>query len=48
VIDSEDDLIRIKIWELGTKAVIYDSQPGTPTDADPVTTLGGGSIVIHP
>jgi hypothetical protein len=27
--------------------VIYDNQLGAADTADPVTTIGGGSIVIH-
>ena len=42
-----EDMFRIKIWELGTKDVIYDNQMGDDEDADPTTTIGGGSIVIH-
>jgi len=42
-----DDLFRIKIWDLATGEVVYDTQPGDPNYADPVTALGGGSIVVH-
>lgn len=45
---SGPDWFRIKIWELDAEnTVVYDSQPGTPNDADPTTLVGGGSIVIH-
>ena len=40
----EPDRFRIRIWQNG---VIYDNQLGDSDDADPTTTLGGGSIVIH-
>ncbi|HZM90389.1 MAG TPA: 6-bladed beta-propeller [Blastocatellia bacterium] len=41
------DKIRIKIWNKGNGALVYDSQPGSGDQADPTTVLGGGSIVIH-
>ena len=42
------DLFRIKIYNKSTNAVVYDNQYGaTADDADPITALGGGSIVIH-
>jgi hypothetical protein len=41
------DKFRIKIWDRTTDAVVYDNQMGSADDADPVTTLGGGSVVIH-
>jgi PKD repeat protein len=44
------DKFRIKIWEeddQGNETVIYDNQPGADEDIDPITELGGGSIVIH-
>jgi len=42
------DTFRIKVWEIASGAVIYDSQRGDSDTANPVTALGGGSIVIHP
>jgi basic membrane protein A len=41
------DRFRIKIWDPATDEMIYDNQMGDQDDADPVTVLGGGSIVIH-
>ena len=41
------DKFRIKIWDKATGEVIYDNQLGASDDADPVTELGGGSIVVH-
>jgi hypothetical protein len=41
------DRFRIKIWNKDTGALVYDTQPGAPSSADPTTPLGGGSIVIH-
>ena len=41
------DLFRIKIWELTTGNILYDTQPGDSDAADPVTEIGGGSIVVH-
>ena len=47
-IDGSLDKFRIKIWAIGG-AVVYDNQVvgAVDEDADPTTTLGGGSIVIH-
>ena len=41
------DKFRIKIWDKGTSAVVYDNQNGTSDDGNDATALGGGSIVIH-
>ncbi|MEW6182104.1 MAG: PKD domain-containing protein [Bacillota bacterium] len=42
------DKFRIKIWDKNNSdAVVYDNQIGDSETADPVTALGGGSIVIH-
>ncbi len=41
------DRFRIKIWDRVAGAVIYDNQIGAADNVDPLTTLGGGSIVIH-
>ena len=42
------DKFRIKIWDKNDgDRVVYDNQPGGSDDADPVTALGGGSIVVH-
>ena len=46
-IDGTPDKFRIKIWDKGTEAVVYDNQLNVVEDADPVTELGGGSIVVH-
>jgi hypothetical protein len=43
----QPDALRMTIWDTTTGAVVYDTQPGAPLDADPATSLGGGSIVIH-
>jgi hypothetical protein len=40
------DRLRIKIWDTATGAVFYDTQAGDPDSADPVRTLGGGSIAV--
>ena len=42
------DTFRIKIWDKTTGATIYDNLMSAPDTADPTTTLGGGSIQIHP
>ncbi|MDF2776079.1 MAG: hypothetical protein K0S86_5580 [Geminicoccaceae bacterium] len=43
------DKFRMKIWKIVDDAeyVVYDNQMGGAIDAEPTTTLGGGSIVIH-
>jgi hypothetical protein len=42
------DKFRIKIWDKSNNdALVYDNQLNAPDGADPTTTLGGGSIVIH-
>ena len=47
-IDGSPDKFRIKIWEKTSGTLIYDTLPvGAADDADPSTTLGGGSIVVH-
>ncbi len=38
---------RIKIWDKATEVVVHDNQLGAADDADPVTAVGGGSIVVH-
>jgi hypothetical protein len=39
------DKFRIKIW--GSTGLVYDNNVNNPDNADPTTSLGGGSIVIH-
>jgi hypothetical protein len=46
-ISGGEDLFRIKIWDSATGETVYDNQPGASDDADPITELGGGSIVVH-
>ncbi len=41
------DKLRLKVWDKATGATVYDNQAGASDSADPVTTLGGGSVVIH-
>jgi len=41
------DRFRLKIWNLGTDAIIYDNQLGAPDAAAPTTVLSGGSISIQ-
>jgi hypothetical protein len=38
---------RIKIWQGSPGNVVYDNERGSPDGSDPVTALGGGSVVIH-
>nr|MBA3259753.1 hypothetical protein [Gemmatimonadales bacterium] len=46
---SSGDRFRIKIWNKGSGAIVYDNQVSGATgdDADPTTGIAGGSIVIH-
>jgi hypothetical protein len=47
-IDGSPDKFRIKIWEKTSEDVVYDTLLGDAADdAEPTTTLGGGSIVVH-
>jgi uncharacterized membrane protein len=41
------DRFRVKIWNVATGAVVYDTQPGEADDASLSTVIGGGSVVIH-
>jgi PKD repeat protein len=41
------DKFRIRVWDSGSGAPVYDNQIGAPDSAGPTTALGGGSIVIH-
>ncbi len=42
------DKFRIKIYADGSSSeVLYDNQMGASDNADAITVLGGGSIVIH-
>jgi len=39
------DRFRIRIWD--NDGIVYDNQMGAADDDEPITALGGGSIVIH-
>lgn len=41
------DKFRIRIWNNAGGGLVYDNMLNAPDSADPTTTLGGGSIVIH-
>jgi hypothetical protein len=43
---SGDNLIRVKITDSANN-VIYDTQPGDPDTADPITPLSNGTIKVH-
>jgi hypothetical protein len=44
----DEDRFRIKIWDRDAgDAVVYDNKLNEPEDADAMTGIGGGSIVIH-
>ncbi|KAF0236236.1 MAG: hyalin domain-containing, partial [Prolixibacteraceae bacterium] len=45
--DDIPDRFRIKIWHNSTGKIVYDNQIGSPDNANPSTSIGGGSIVIH-
>ena len=40
-------MIRVKVWNVATGEVIYDTQPGAPDNALPTTALNGGAIQVH-
>jgi hypothetical protein len=45
---AEEDRFRIKIWDKDNGDVlVYDNEIGTAESEDPVTQIGGGSIIIH-
>jgi CSLREA domain-containing protein len=51
-VDGDDkkhipDGFRIKIWDRNNNQVVYDNQMGAGDDSYAVTSLSGGSIVIH-
>jgi len=41
------DAVRVRIWNRASGTVVYDNRPGEPLEDGRVTTLGGGSIVLH-
>jgi PKD repeat protein len=41
------DRLRVKIWDKASGRIVYDNQIGTADDANPTTSIQGGSIVIH-
>jgi hypothetical protein len=44
---TDTDIFRIKIWDMTDESVVYDNELGADEDADPTTTINGGSIVVH-
>jgi hypothetical protein len=45
---SDIDLFRIKIWDMDNgDAIGYDNLGSADDDANPLTAIGGGNIVIH-
>ena len=44
---KESDKFRIKIWQTANGAILYDNQLGSADNADAITPISGGSIVIH-
>ena len=47
--DGSPDKFRIKIWDKGTSAIVYDNRLGASEDIDTADPqeIAGGSIVIH-
>ncbi|HEU5491676.1 MAG TPA: Ig-like domain-containing protein, partial [Gaiellaceae bacterium] len=47
--DGSPDKFRIKIWDKGTSAIVYDNRAGVSEDIDAADpqAIAGGSIVIH-
>ncbi|MGQ3685507.1 MAG: LamG-like jellyroll fold domain-containing protein [Candidatus Loosdrechtia sp.] len=43
----EKDKFRIKIWDKATGEIVYDNQTGDADNADLMTEIGKGPIVIH-
>lgn len=41
------DKFRIKVWDKDTGKTVYDNEIKAAEDAEPLTVIGGGSIVIH-
>jgi len=41
------DRMRVRVWNLATGAVLYDSEPSAPDLAAPTTALGGGNVTVH-
>ncbi|HEX7186033.1 MAG TPA: ELWxxDGT repeat protein [Thermoanaerobaculia bacterium] len=41
------DRFRVRVWDPGTGATLFDSEPGAPDSSPPTTALGGGSIKIQ-
>jgi hypothetical protein len=51
-VDGSTDKFRMKVWNTGTSAVVYDNKLGQPDTFDASTTadtqpIAGGSIVVH-
>ena len=41
------DRCRVKIWDLISGVIVYDSQMGDPDNAAPTVLLGGGAVTFH-
>jgi hypothetical protein len=45
---TDDDLFRIKIWDMNNAdAIVYDSEIGVADDDSPTLAISGGSIIIQ-
>jgi hypothetical protein len=45
-VDGTPDLFRLKVWDKGTNAIVYDNKMGAEDNAVP-TAISRGSIVVH-
>lgn len=41
------DKMRIKVWNLASGAVLYDTNPGVPEASTPTTAIRNGTLTIH-
>lgn len=46
-VDGTPDKFRIKIWDKVSNAIVYDNEIKATGDAEPTTSIGGGSVIIH-
>lgn len=42
------DTFRIRIWNIGTGQIVYDTMPGAADYVVPVTSIQGGMIKLTP
>ncbi|MEO6528057.1 MAG: DNA/RNA non-specific endonuclease [Gemmatimonadaceae bacterium] len=44
---DKTDRVRIRVWNLATGAMLFDSEPGASDFAAPTVPLGGGNVTVH-